>query len=94
MIRTRILGILIGSATIIVLIIIATLILVLTTTVTGIGATEKLPGAKGDGKMKKIRTKKILLGAMLAVLMINSAHGLSGCLVCRDCGPHPRHFNR
>jgi hypothetical protein len=57
MIRNRILGILIGSATIIVLIIIATLILVLTTTVTGIGATEKLSGAKGDDKMKSRAAK-------------------------------------
>ena len=44
--------------------------------------------------MKRIKMKKLLMGAMLAILMAASAHGLSGCLVCRDCGPHPRHFNR
>jgi hypothetical protein len=44
--------------------------------------------------MKTTRTRKILLGAMLAILVVASAQGLSGCLVCRDCGPHPRHFSR
>ncbi|HEY2986828.1 MAG TPA: hypothetical protein VGL11_03820 [Candidatus Binatia bacterium] len=42
--------------------------------------------------MKKTNLKKVLLGAMLAIVMATSAHGLSGCLVCRDCGPHPRHW--
>ncbi len=37
-----------------------------------------------------MKLKKIVMGAMLAVLMAVSANGLTGCLVCRDCGPHPR----
>jgi hypothetical protein len=40
--------------------------------------------------MKVSKMKKILLGAMLAIFMAASAQALSGCLVCRDCGPHPR----
>jgi hypothetical protein len=44
--------------------------------------------------MKRIKMKKVLMGAMLAILMATSAQGLSGCLFCRDCGPHPRHFSR
>jgi len=48
-----------------------------------------LIGQKGDVEMKTIRTKRIWLGAMLAILMVTSASAsLSGCLVCRDCGPN------
>ncbi len=42
--------------------------------------------------MKRIKMKRVLLGAMLAALMLSLASvSLPGCLVCRDCGPN-RHF--
>lgn len=46
--------------------------------------------------MKMIKIKRLLAGAMLAMALVSIAGAslsLSGCLVCRDCGPG-RHWRR
>jgi hypothetical protein len=43
---------------------------------------------KGGDPMKTTQIKRIVLAALVAILMAGSANVLTGCLVCRDCGPH------
>lgn len=41
--------------------------------------------------MEVNKKKKVWLGVMLIVVLLSlGSVSLAGCLVCRDCGPHPR----
>ena len=60
----------------------------MTTAIVVAGSDPTGSDPKGGGPMKGMKIKRILLAALVAMLMAGSANVLTGCLVCRDCGPH------